>query len=273
MAAIETVEPATAAEVWDELDRGPGGTTILEGAALVFRGCADRAWGLQPSLLRTSSEPGQDESWLMELFELRHGAFRDAGSASGWELYALAQHYGLPTRLLDWSQMPSVGLHFATCEIDHYDVDGVVWIADFEAIHSRLPRLLKDRLHDPKRPFSFDDLADLVAAPPDLAQFSTPDHEYGLFFQNPFTEKRIGAQRGLFSVMSSPGAALDDEVDSIGDCLKMVVIRKELKAEIRIRLDRDGHGEATFFPDNLDGLCRELRRQVQMRTRGIGVPR
>lgn len=273
MTVIEEVSPATTDEVLNELDFGPGGHGIMDGASLVYRGCADRSWGLQPSLLRVADAPADEENWLMERFELRHGAYREGDVAVGWELYALAQHYGLPTRLLDWSFLPSVGLHFSTCELDRYDVDGAVWIADFAKVHGRLPDLLQERLHDIKRPFSFADLADLVPTPRDLHRFSTPDHEYGVFFQNPFSEKRIGAQQGLFSAMSSPLTSFDDEVDTIGDCLKVVVVRRELKAEIRRRLDRDGHAEAAFFPDTLDGLCRELRRQVEMRQRGIGVPR
>jgi type I restriction enzyme M protein len=43
------------------------------------------------------------------------------------EVLAYAQHHGAPTRLLDWSKNPIVGLWFAVSEKTHDDVDGIVF--------------------------------------------------------------------------------------------------------------------------------------------------
>jgi len=48
--------------------------------------------------------------------------------SSDWDRLALAQHYGLPTRLLDWTGNPLDGLWFAVENDPHKGKNGVFWV-------------------------------------------------------------------------------------------------------------------------------------------------
>ena len=63
-------------------------------------------------------------------------------SRNVWQCMITGQHNGLPTRLLDWSQSPLVGIHFAVTEKnleEMEDHDCVVWRIDMQELYSLLP--------------------------------------------------------------------------------------------------------------------------------------
>lgn len=82
------------------------------GETVWFRGQENQAWDLRPSIARHAK--GIDaEIMLMKRFTqnaIPHLASRPSGE---WEWLFVMQHYGVPTRLLDWSESPLVGLFFA----------------------------------------------------------------------------------------------------------------------------------------------------------------
>jgi len=84
-----------------------------------FRGYSDYDWHMRPSLGRVNDRLIQDEIKVIQEFvgipaleklEMKVGSLH--------ELLELGQHYGLPTRLLDWTTNPFIALYFALGEKD-----------------------------------------------------------------------------------------------------------------------------------------------------------
>lgn len=88
--------------------------SLLKGdGSWLFRGCADERFRLVPKIGRLVEYHAQHEFWLYKEFADRARIFISVPELSELEQLALAQHYGLPTRLLDWSSSPLVALYFA----------------------------------------------------------------------------------------------------------------------------------------------------------------
>lgn len=91
-----------------------------------FRGQAKSSWDLKPKLYRVFANSGDEtilysERHMVRDFRLMSAGIR-RGDESNEQLYFLEQHYGMPTRLLDWTTNPLIALYFACASLVH---DGV----------------------------------------------------------------------------------------------------------------------------------------------------
>jgi hypothetical protein len=233
-------------------------------SAWAFRGVSDAASGLGTGLARLSERASEVESHLLRNF--RKYAARDAVAIDNvWSWLALAQHHGLPTRLLDWSYSPWVALHFATAELDLFDRDGVVWCVDYARCRELLPRRLARLLaREGADVFTVELLARGATSLAELDRLARD--EFVLFLEPPSIDDRIVNQSALFSLMKSAEGRLDRFLARHEELVRRLVIPAALKWEVRDKLDQAGIHERLLFP-GLDGLTRYLRRYYTPRRR------
>ena len=224
-----------------------------------FRGMV-RDRGLETSLLRLAGPTAVLERHLLRNF--RKYAHRDVVERdSVWHWLTLAQHHGLPTRLLDWTYSPFVALHFATHDLDTMDEDGVVWMVDIARAHERLPEVLHRALDDEgSLVFTVEMLADL-----ELAELDALSEEpFLLFLEPPSIDQRLVNQFALSSLLPDPALRLDDWLQGHRDLCRRVLVPAALKWEARDKLDQANITERMLFP-GLDGLGKWLRRHYSTR--------
>jgi hypothetical protein len=245
---------------WREFDEAVAEAGVSAGGtrahpSLVFRGLARSTYSNRSSLARLGDSYPRLERHLIRNF--RKYAHRERPGPTLWDWLSLAQHHGLPTRLLDWTFSPLVAAHFATATSP--ETDAVVWAVDCAAAHERLPEELRRALREEGATVFTTEL--LAARAPSLEEFDALNagEAFLLFFEPPSLDDRIVNQSAVLSAMCDPEASLDDWLDANPGLSHAWCITTEAKAEIRQRLDQANVTERVLMP-GLDGLATWLRR-------------
>lgn len=226
-----------------------------------FRGLSDAGYRLETTLMRLKGNYLELENHLLRNF--KKYAHRNVVSGNSiWHWLAVAQHFGLPTRLMDWTYSPFCALHFATSELEKFDTDGVVWAVNYVRAHRLLPENLRIQLErEGANVFTVEMLSESLRTLQDLDRLR--DDPFVLFFEPPSIDERIANQFAFFSVMSSPRVILDEWLER-NPIARKIVIPAALKWEVRDKLDQANITERVLFP-GLDGLSKWLKRHYSPR--------
>jgi len=227
----------------------------------LYRGHPRGTDPLVPTIGRAWSYSGASKQFtraeeIKLLHRFRRRVFPLLGKLPPLEALFVARHYGLPTRLLDWTANALYALYFACASLT--EVDGAIWI-------------LRER----------DDLDEHSLDPFELAAIDTeegllrpharrgrrraalsPDQVKIIF--PIFNSSRIVAQEGIFTLHANPGKPLEHysgvpfapgEMDIAAlYCLRIAAACKRVLVR---ELNGLGITHRTVFPD-LDGIVRSL---------------
>lgn len=247
----------------------------------LYRGLSDEVYELLPGILRKCHHTVEDRtienktylSWsteknLLMTFVQEASTYLSIpiDQLHKWAEYA--QHYGVPTRFLDWSTNPLVSLYFA-CR-DKTDKDAVVWM-----LHKT--NYVRFSLKDAKAPR--DTVSKIIN---DLISGQS-DFQYPLLYTPLYVDARMSAQGSYFMVWGTKEASLEQMMSDerlwmdlperdtgmrvLGSeqheaALFKFRIHADRKQPLLHELDMIGINEKTLFP-GLDGIGRYIERKFR----------
>lgn len=228
----------------------------------VYRGQPDVEFPLVTSLMRNCKDKRKElEPCILRNFTKYAAIEEPSIEKSVWRQMIFGQHHGLPTRLLDWSFSPLIGLHFSTTEtdMDQMDLrDSVVWRVDIHELHDLLPEKYKQESKKVNNTvFSVDMMQEVCSS---LEQY---DEDMGdnsmVMIEPPSVDIRIVNQYSFFSVIPSGMYDIEGFLDKNTYKTYKYVIDKNLRWQIRDMLDHQNISERIVYP-GLDGISRWLGR-------------
>lgn len=235
-----------------------------------YRGCSDASYELVPSLYRhpqlTDAEKlFRQEFEILKRFKQRSIPYIGSSLHENDDLSILfiMQHFGVPTRLLDWTENPYTALYFALANAKYmksnkqpaYQTDVAIWVLD--------PITWNGKALD------FEPSPGIISPPDEeLLNGYLPSGKSTYRKSEPialfgvYNSPRIVAQRGVFTLFGANIKPMEESYqnnDYPGDCLLKLVIKKEYIKVMLDSLTRIGITDSVVFPD-LEGLAKELKR-------------
>lgn len=211
--------------------------------AVWFRGQARSDWSLSPGYARLSNPPS--EGTLLKRFKQSAAMLLERDPKDSFDWLFLMQHYGLPTRLLDWSESPLVALYFA--------VDGdAAGALDDAALWCLRPSELNKQanIQDSNEAFfipSFDDEELINYSLESLSNGPKRTRLLPIATIATRNNTRIQAQLGVFTIHHLDNIG----IEAIGDGEHVIkyTIPSDSRMKIQKQLRLLGYSKFTMFPE------------------------
>lgn len=250
----------------DNVDQGQN----ADSNSLWFRGVGSAAYSLSPSLHRHAAITDTAtlfayEDRLLTRFKERSIPYLQHRIEDEWELLFLMQHYGMPTRLLDWTENPFIALFFALSSArrsdgGNYEQDAAVWIMS----PSKWNQTIFGHQSYTGSALSPADRMILGYKPGSDSKYINDDPAAILGVHN---SPRIVAQRGsfcLFGKSLQPMEQIFAAKNFPDDTLKKLIIPAAMIEPLLQKLVWMGISDSVVYPD-LEGLAKETKRLLGFR--------
>lgn len=232
------------------------GAVLQDDEPYWFRGHADLSWQLVPSALRFSDRetreralgPAFDEFKRFTSLKFRHPPEPD----NDMHWMQLAQHYGLPTRLLDWTENPVIALFFAVADPAVTKKNGALYVLR--------PRDLNRRT-SAKRPRVFEYHRDkpIITTYLHPSSSTVSGRKSPIAINAVWNSERLSIQQGSFTLHGTKAYLDQTDVPS----LMQIPILAADKPKLLGALDRIGVHEMSIFPE-AEYTCAYLKRRSKL---------
>ncbi|NYT64096.1 FRG domain-containing protein [Alcaligenaceae bacterium] len=238
----------------------------------LFRGQADASWHLQSSLERvvgpnwSAEKARQFEEFSLKSFCSKFHLYdrENLQPSSKLAWLSIMQHYGVPTRLLDFTESPYVALYFALeASAPALQRDIALYAIDYSAVMDRSIEHIRSKdngfsetrvtLFD-RQDEIFDQVVDRFAY--DIVWIGEPK----------LLNARLDRQAGSFLLSGNRGLRIEDVLTSplySSVDMQKIVIRGNLVSGIFALLRKMNITSKSLYGD-LDGLARSIRMQMQI---------
>jgi hypothetical protein len=211
-----------------------------QAGVMLWRGQSSVQWALEPSLqVMWKNNP----SGLLDAEQKMYREFSQAAPFlmpsqidSDWDRLSIAQHYGMATRLLDWTVNPLMALWFALSASEKDDA--AVWF------YRPLRNNMTTNVVRSKSPFEI---------------------KYTKVFRPVTHSSRVAMQAGWHTVHKfeeGKGLRAIDEMSTHARCLAIFIIRESLREDIFRQLENTGMSSSNVFGD-LASLCSLITRRYR----------
>lgn len=226
---------------------------IFNSNKIWFRGHANKNYKLIPSIFRTKLYSVETEKKLTEEFLDKAKGFITGQTLDYHEWYFLMQHFGLKTRLLDWTEGYLFALFFALKlnKGDNAFQDPCIWIIDPQELNKfsiNKAEIIRSNDNQNKEILS------------EYLNFTNQNNELPIAISPTYSNERVLRQKGCFTLHSG-----NSTINSVykknksSQIVKLNISNKE-RSQILEQLKLAGISESSIFPD-LEGLSRELNEK------------